>query len=224
MNHAELVAFLEEQKRAFEVIAGGALEGDEGDEEAGRPAIAPNPAAAVKAREQLVKVQAMLSWAQAFAPEPPPAVPKRRPGQAGLRAIAVRMVAAGHSSTQIANHLHVDRRTVNRWRVEPDFLEQLRALQTEANAEVHDLLVAGSLDVVRALHVLATGPGVQDTARARACQLWMELLGRHKLAPVVPSQPAEELQGEEDVEAVLGSLPVGLLERHLAGRRKARDL
>jgi hypothetical protein len=223
VTHADLIAFLEEQKRAFEAIAAAALGGSGGEDDEGS-ADRPNPAAATKAREQLVKVQAMLSWAQAFAPEPAPALPKRRPGHAQLRVIAVRMVATGYSSTQIATHLGVDRRTVNRWRAEPDFLEALRALQAEANAEVHDLLVAGSLDVIRALQVLATGPGVLDAARVRACQVWMELLGRHKLAPVAPPQQQEALEGEEDVEAVLAAVPTGMLERHLASRKKARDL
>ena|GEM_PF-4456547 len=223
MTHADLVTFLEEQKTALEAIAGQALAGsNEGDEDS--PAGRPNPAAAVKAREQLVKVQAMLSWAQGFQPEPAPTLPKRRPGQAQLRVLAVRMVATGYGSTDVANHLGVDRRTVNRWRTEADFQEQLRALQAEANAEVHDLLVAGSVDVVKALRVLVTGPGVQDHARAKACQLWMELLGRHKLAPVSVPKPTEELEDEEDVEAVLAAVPTGMLERHLEGRRKARDL
>src|SRR5262249_55029362 len=105
-----------------------------------------------------------------------------------------------------------------------DFLEALRTLQAEADAEVHDLLVAGSLDAMRALHVLMTGPGVQDNARVNAIQLWMELRGKHKNAPVAPAQQQEELDSEEDVEAVLGAIPTGMLERHLQRRRKERDL
>jgi hypothetical protein len=218
----EIIAFLKEHKQALEEIAKLAIaESSEEDEDS---ASQPNHGAAVKAREQILKVEAQLTWAEAFQREPPPALPKRRPGQAQLRVIAVRMVATGYSSTEIGKHLDVDRRTVNRWRTEPAFVEQLRELQAEANAEVHDLLVAGSFDIVRALYALATAPGVSDNARARACQLWMELLGRHKLAPVAPPQQQQTLETEEDVEAVLGAIPVGLLERHLAGRRKARDL
>jgi hypothetical protein len=216
VTHADLVAFLEEQKEEIEAIAAAAL-ATSGDE------ARPNPAAAVKAREQLVKVQAMLSWAQAFVRELPPALPKRRPGQAQLRAIAVRMVATGYSSTEIAEHLGVTRQAVNRWRLEPDFIEALRALQAEADAEVHDLLVPGSLDAMRALHVLMTGPGVADHARVSAIQLWMELRGRHKNAPVAPPAQQEELDNEEDLEAVLGAIPTGMLERHLAGRKRAKE-
>jgi hypothetical protein len=220
VTHADLVAFLEEQKTALESIAARALDGsdEEGDDSKS------NPAAATKAREQLVKVQAMLSWAKAFAPEAAPPLPKRRPGAAQLRALAVRMVATGYSSTEVATHLGVDRRTVNRWRAEPDFVEQLRALHAEADAEVHDLLVAGSIDAMRALRVLMVGPGVSDNARVNAVQLWMELRGKHKNAPVAPPQQQQTLETEEDVEAVLGALPTGLLERHLAGRKRARDL
>jgi hypothetical protein len=132
------------------------------------------------------------------------------------------MVATGYSSTEIAEHLGVDRRTVNRWRAEPDFQEALRALQAEANAEVHDLLVAGSMDAIRALRVLATGPGVSDSARVNAVPAVDGAARPHKLAPVAPPQQQEELEGEEDVEAVLGAIPTGMLERHLAGAGRRR--
>lgn len=210
MNPADHIEFLEGQIEELEAIAAAAIDGEDA-----------NHSAAVKAREQVVKLTAVLSWARKYArPVEPPL--KRRPARAEQRKIAVRLVASGWLSREVAAHVGADVSTINRWRQDPEFAEELRDLQQQAHAAVHDLMVARSADVANALVDLAVGGGTQDMARVHACRVFFELLGRHKGAPVAPAESQGEPETEAELLELLRGVPPSLLEEALKTKSKRR--
>lgn len=156
--------------------------------------------------------------------------PKRPPRDTKRRA-ALGLIAGGKSTTEVATELRVNRATVNRWRSDAAFDEELRELQESMADAVHALLSAEQLRVARAIVAMATGvdakgePVKADMAAIKAGQVFFELLGRHKNSPVAPPEKGAEPETEEDVLALLEEMPTGLLERALSARKpKERDL
>lgn len=156
--------------------------------------------------------------------------PKRPPRDTKRRA-ALALIAGGMSTTEVATELKVNRATVNRWRTDPEFDEELRELQEAQSDAVHALLTAEQLAVARAIVAMATGkdakgePVKADMAAIKAGQVFFELLGRHKNSPVAPPEKGGDAESEEDVLSLLATMPTSFLERALAVRKpKERDL
>ena len=69
----------------------------------------------------------------------------------------------------------------------------------------------------------AEGKSVEaEMPQIRAAQVFFELLGKHKGAPVAPATKGGEAETEDDVQALLDEIPVEMLERSVA-RRKPRE-
>ena len=210
--HLEL---LERQVEELEALAVAAASGDD-------PELGAAVSARSKAAELSKRVAQLRAWQARQQPElAPPTAPKGRSSKWG---VALVLVAAGRSTTEIARELGVARSTVNRWRAEPEFAEEIAELQQAQTEAVHALLMARQLDVARCLADVATAPDTTDAARVQAARVFFELLGRHKLSPVQAPTSEVGLETEEEVVAVLGQYPPELLEAALAKQRKERDL
>lgn len=145
------------------------------------------------------------------------------------------LLLAGRSTSQVAEELGVDRRTVNRWREDPVFDEEYQRRQLELHDAVHAALVAKSLKVAEALTDIALDDTVDEDdkgrviprtpamARVHACRIFFELLGRHKNRPVEPSEKGSDPETPEQLLEVLSKVPAPLLEEALAAKRKPRE-
>lgn len=147
-----------------------------------------------------------------------------RSGRQTARDRAVELIVSGRTSSEVAKELGIHRATVNGWRHEPEFAEQLRALQDEIRTGVYDRLVGGADDALSVLRDLMLDEDESGFTRLGAVKLWLELIGLHKQSPAQAPQPTEEVETEADLDAVLDAIPPSILERHLAKRRKERDL
>lgn len=187
-------------------------------------AVPPEVSAAVSARAEAAKLRRKIAQIEIYLARLAPTPRHRKGERKQVRALA--LIAAGRSSAEVATELGVNRATVNRWRADPAFAEQLRELQDDQMDAVHAQLVASALGMVRCLIDVATGVDTTDQSRVQAVRVAMELLGRSKESPVAPAAKEGEAESEEDVLDLLGEIPESLLERSLAERRapKVRDL
>lgn len=200
------LGFLDRQVAALEALA------DSEDTE---------PGAVVSARTKAADLQKRVEQIRAWVARQPPAIPKRG-RHAAKKPTALLLLAAGRSTTEVATELDVDRSTVNRWRADPEFDEQLRDLQQSQSDAVHAFMVARQLEVVRCLADLATGPDTQDMARVHAARVFLEVLGKHKNAPVAPAEREGEIETEDDVVEALTDIPDAILQRVLEARAAER--
>jgi hypothetical protein len=141
------------------------------------------------------------------------------------RTQALELILAGHHDVDIATALGVHRKTIYRWREDPEFAEELEERRTEMRDAVYARLMAMGDDAMTALGdmvrgVNAAGQAVKaDMARVKAIQVWSELLGVHKNAPAAPVQRGSEVETEDQLRELLDQVPVGDLEEALARKR-----
>lgn len=135
---------------------------------------------------------------------------------------ALLLIASGRSTGEVAAELDVDRRTIQRWRADPEFDEQLRELQSAQTDALHALLMASQLEVARSLIAIATGPDGSDMAKVHAGRVLFEIAGRHKNAPVTPTEREGEIETEQEVMEALADIPAETLQKELARREAAR--
>ena len=204
----ERLEFLQRQVASLEALAESSAGGE-----------SPQSSAAVSARAKAAELQKQIEQLRDWVGREPSW--KRGSGH-GKKPTALILLAAGRSSTEVAAELGVDRRTVNRWRADPEFDEQLRELQAAQSDAVHALMVAEQLEVMRCLVALATGPDTQDMARAVSIRTFFELLGKHKGAPVTPPLLDGEIETEEEVAEAIKDIPDALLRRVLEQRQAER--
>ena len=205
---ADHLAFLERQVAKLEALAELAATGEE-------PQVGSAVSARSKAAELRKRIEQLKDW-QARRPLAPRSRGKAKRDQALL------LIAAGRSTGEVAHELAVDRRTIQRWRSDPEFDEELRELQSAQTDALHALLMANQLDVARCLVAIATGPDTSDMARVHAARVFFELGGRHKNSPVAPTKREGEIESAEDVKAALADIPDTLLQEVLAERAAAR--
>lgn len=206
----EHLDFLERQVGELESLADQAAVGH-GD---APPQIGAAVSARAKAAELAKRVEQIRDW---VARQPPKASWKRGK-QSAKQPQALLLLCAGRSTTEVATELGVDRRTVNRWRADPEFDEELRSLQQAQSDAVHAFMVAQQLEVVRCLAAVATGPDTQDMARVHACRVFLETLGKSKTNPVAPTEREGEIETEDDVVEALSDIPSTLLQRVIEAR------
>lgn len=151
-------------------------------------------------------------------------MPPRKAKTDPRKAQALELVLAGHTFTEIAELLEVDRSTLWRWRQEPDFDEALLERQTQVRDEVHARLMERSLAASDVLKKVMDDVDAPAMAKVAAVKLHFELLGRHKGAPVQPAVQEDELETEEDAVELLGEYPEELLEQALKNKRRQREL
>lgn len=203
--------FLVRQVAELEALATAAVGGED-------PQIGAAVSARGKAAELQKKIEQLRDWI-ARQQQPPTA---KRGKHTAKRPQALLLIAAGHSTTEVAAQLDLDRRTINRWRADPEFDEELRELVSEQTDALHALLISSQLDVARCLVGIATGPDTSDIARVQAARVYFELLGRHKGAPVAPTDREGEIETEADVEEALKDIPDAIFQRVMEKRAAAR--
>jgi hypothetical protein len=69
----------------------------------------------------------------------------------GKRLQAIRLLVLGHSVTEVADKLNVDRSTVHRWLIDPDFQQELAKRQGELTDKTLGLYAYASLQAIRKL-------------------------------------------------------------------------
>lgn len=143
---------------------------------------------------------------------------KSRAGSEPKRHRALQLAIGGSSTTEIAKALSVGRSTVNRWRSDPEFEEELRAHQAETLAALHATLVRYSVEAVRVLREIFIDAEAPASARVTAVRTYFELQGLHKGAPVTPPETETEITSEEDVLSALDQIPEDLLREALTRR------
>lgn len=177
-----------------------------------------------------------------MAPKKPPKPPDLRvvtPKSAKM-ARAMDMLLTGMPIQAVAAELGVDRKQVYRWREDPVFDEEFLRRQQELSDAVHAKLMDGFLGSIDALFRIATNTDTfpekdEDTgevsekrlnhpamARVNAIRAIGELLGKHKNAPVAPSEKGADPETAEQVLEVLRAFPAPLLEQALAEKKKPR--
>jgi hypothetical protein len=179
----------------------------------------PNHGAAVSARRTASELRKRAAQLRAWLQRQPTERRSKSPKQHR----ALMMLVSGQSTVEIALALDVDRRTLYRWRQDPEFDEQLRELQQASTDAVHAYLVASQLEVVRCLVAVATGPETQDMARVHACRVVLETLGKHKNAPVAAVERENEIESEEEVLQALADIPETILQQAIERRTAAKS-
>jgi transposase-like protein len=143
-------------------------------------------------------------------------------GNKSLRARALLLVAAGRGSIEVANELGVDRTTVWRWRRRPDFQEELGELQGQQRTELHDKVQKLANKAVDVLESVMDDAEAGGSARVQACRAALDLAGLGRGQPVQPATPEEGVETPEDVNQILGEIPLAFLERHVRERQAER--
>jgi hypothetical protein len=158
---------------------------------------------------------------------------REHPSMEARRERALEMMLAGAFDTTIAKELGVDRRTIYRWREDPEFAEELE----ERRLEIRDAFYARLLGMagaamdalesqMRGFFLDDAGQAVQvkaDMARVKAIDTWAGLLGVHKNAPAAPVRRGSELEDEDDLGELLDKVPETELEAALARKRAAAE-
>lgn len=148
------------------------------------------------------------------------------------KARALALALAGATNRAIAADIGVTDETVRRWRADPEFDAALREAQGEVLDAVHAILVARAAVVATRTADLACGIDEVDLtdrphavrvpamAAVNATRAFWELLGRHKNAPVQPTERTDATETDEDALRILAALPEDLLRRSLELRAK----
>lgn len=129
-------------------------------------------------------------------------MPRKRPPQdpavdalmPSNRALALELLLEGHSNTEVAERLNLDRTTVWKWTKDPQFAGELSERRAERRHAAHGLLDA---EVPRCIRTLVT---IRDDVRAPAIvrvKAAAELLDRAGIGPV---QTVEVVQARSDTE------------------------
>lgn len=153
------------------------------------------------------------------------------PATKAKRERALQLIVEGRRDTEVAHEVGVDRRTLHRWRNDPEFGEDLQARIDELRNTWFTRLVSMGDDALSGLQDMLRGwtetegeraPVKADMARIKAVQVWSELLGHHKGNPARPVERSSEIETEEDLRKLIEELPAGMLQDELARREKRR--
>lgn len=143
------------------------------------------------------------------------------PAQRARRQRCLELLLSGRTATEIAAELGIDRRTIYRWRQDPEFAEAVQERQDEVRDTIHAALVAMTPDAMAALRGSFDAVKV-DMARIKAVQVWSELLGLHKNAPARPVERTAELETEADLQRLLEDVPLPLLRAAMEAKERKR--
>jgi hypothetical protein len=150
------------------------------------------------------------------------------PATAAKRERALQLLVEGRDLVDVAQAVGVDRRTLHRWRQDPEFSEELQARLDGIRDTWYARLVSMSDDALQGLHDMLRGKDrggelvKADMARIKAVQVWSELLGHHKGNPARPVERTVEIETEDQLRKLLEELPAGMMREELDRRERKR--
>lgn len=144
------------------------------------------------------------------------------PASKAKRARAMDLLLTGRSTAEVAAELGVNRRTVNRWREDPEFDEEFQGRQDEIRDALHARLVGHTLELVDVLVDVAKNADEKGISRVKAVQVAFELLGVHRTAPAKRTEKRADLEDEGDLVQLLLGVPERVLREVLEEKERQK--
>ena len=134
--------------------------------------------------------------------------------------LALDLMLAGHTTTEVAAQIGVRRETVWRYTQDPDFAAEVSRRRAERRLAVHAELDAGVREAVQMLRGLVSDPEAPHGARVRAATALMDRAGltpayavevRHKDDQRVLEAEQQEMQDPAQVaREILQAMPIAV--------------